>query len=201
MITQRARDRRRLLALLGASAAASLPARCLAAQEDPARDALLSELDLRNQEALLLHRRVDVSGTRLLKNNQLIDVAPPIGTSRLLVLHIWAVECRPCIDELPNLRRIAEGLPRLGSVKLIMVCETADRLSIQRYLTENAANIPRVEQYLTLDGRLRASLENRSQPTTLLLDPLGSVRQAFLGSLNRRRAEFVDAIQRLMRNL
>ncbi|HNN95328.1 MAG TPA: TlpA disulfide reductase family protein, partial [Pseudomonadota bacterium] len=118
-----------------------------------------------------------------------------------LIVHIWAVECPPCIEELPILRRIAESLGRMNQVKIVLVSETTDLATLNRFINAHQNDMPRVEQYQSIDERLRSSLQNNAQPTTLLVDALGVVRQAFLGSLKHRRSEFVDAISRMSRAL
>ena len=192
-------DRRAFVAglgplLLAARADAQLGSPIPAAVEDPTR-----ELALRRQEAALLHRKADLRGVQMLRGGLAINVQPPVA--HLLIVHIWAVECRPCIDELPILRRITESLNRMPQVKIVLVSETRDLVLLNRFLHEQSANVPRVEQYQSSDERLRASLQNDTQPTTLFLDALGVVRQAFLGSLKNRRSEFVDAISRMTRSL
>lgn len=191
-------DRRAVLAVLGsllpAVALAQGAASASAVAEDPRR-----ELLLRRQEAALLHRKADLSGVRLLRAGQAINVQPPVAN--LLILHIWAVECRPCIDELPVLRRITESLSRMPQVKIVLVSETHDLPTLNGFLKQQAENVPRVEQYQSLDERLRGSLQDNTQPATLFLDAMNVVRQAFLGSLKQRRSEFVDAISRMVRSL
>lgn len=162
--------------------------------DDPQR-----ELLVRRQEAALLHRKIDLRGARLLRAGQAIDVQPPVA--HLLIVHIWAVECPPCIEELPILRRIAESLGRMSQVKIVLISETTDLATLNRFINAHQNDMPRVEQYQSIDERLRSSLQNNAQPTTLLVDALGVVRQAFLGSLKHRRSEFVDAISRMSRAL
>jgi hypothetical protein len=166
----------------------------------PVTEELLRELDTRRAESLLLHRKVDLTGLRLLHEGQLVNgSAPPV--SRLLILNIWAVECRPCVEEFPILRRIADSLHDMPQVKFVLVTETLDAVRLQRFFSEHRGDLPRVEQYQSTDDKLRGSLQNRSQPVTLLLDALGVVRQAFLGTLRQRRSEFADAILRLSRSV
>ena len=192
-------DRRAFLSglgplLLATRADAQTASPVAAGAEDPTR-----ELALRRQEAALLHRKVDLRGVQMLRGGQAINVQPPVAY--LLIVHIWAVECRPCIEELPILRRITESLNRMSQVKIVLISETRDLALLNRFLREQAGNVPRVEQYQSIDERLRGSLQNDTQPTTLFLDALGVVRQAFLGSLKNRRSEFVDAISRMTRSL
>ncbi len=161
---------------------------------------LVRELEVRRAESLLLHRKVELSGLRLLRDGQLVNNSPP-PVSRLLVLHLWAVECRPCIEDFPLLRRITDSLHDLPQVKVALVTETLDLVKLQRFFAEHRPDLPRVDHYQSIDDRLRGSLQNRSQPTTLLLDALYVVRQGFVGSLKLRRSEFADSIQRLYKSL
>ena len=110
-----------------------------------------------------------------------------------------AVECRPCVEEFPILRRITDSLRELPRITTIMVCETRELAQIRGFIDAHRGDIPRVDHYQSIDDRLRRSLQNRSQPATLMLDALGAIRQAFLGSLKLRRTEFADAISRLAR--
>lgn len=163
-------------------------------------DEALRELELRRKESELLHRKVDLGGLRLLRDGRLVNSdAPPVA--RLLLLHIWAVECRPCVEEFPILRRITDSLRDLPQVTPIMVCETRELASIRSFLETHRGELPRVDHYQSIDDRLRRSLQNRAQPATLLLDALGVVRQGFLGSLKLRRAEFADSLVRLSRSI
>jgi hypothetical protein len=169
------------------------------AQSPVSAEENLRELELRRAESLLLHRKVDLSGLRPVVNGRLGSAPPPVA--RLLLVHIWAVECRPCVEELPILRRITDSLRDMPQVTPVLVCETLELLRLQQFLSEHRADLPRVELYQSTDEKLRRSLQNRAQPTTLLLDALYVVRQAFLGSLKQRRSEFADAIMRLARSV
>jgi len=193
-----------LFGLGGAAAAGPLPLfdemRPAAGQAAPPADELQRELSLRRDEGLLLHRKVDLGGLRLFRSGRILNMdSPPVA--RLLVLHLWAVECRPCVEEFPLLRRITEALANLPHVSVALVCETADLAHIQSFLDDHRGDLPRAVHYQSTDERLRRSLQNRAQPATLLLDALSVVRQAFLGSLKQRRSEFADAIQRLARSV
>lgn len=159
----------------------------------------LRELELRRAESLLLHRKVELGGLRLLRDGVPARLPTERPVARLLILHLWSVECRPCVEEFPILRRITDALHDLPHVKTILVTETLDLESLRRFMGEHRGDLPRVDHYQCVDDRLRGSIQNRAQPLTLFLDAVGVNRQAFLGSLKQRRSEFADAIQRLSR--
>lgn len=158
------------------------------------------ELELRRAESLLLHRQVDLEGLRRLKDGKFsVEIPQP---ARLTILHVWAVECRPCIEELPLVRKLADSLEQDPQLRFVMVTETTDTKVLLDFLAQSRGELPRsAPQYQSTDERLRKSLQNRSQPVTLLLDARMVVRQAFLGSLKLRRSELAEAIQRLSRSL
>lgn len=157
------------------------------------------ELLIRQQESQLLHRKVDLAGIRKLEGERIVPETPPVA--RVLIVHIWAVECRPCIEEFPVLRPILDSLGGLTQVKAVMVSETTELPKLQAFLRDNRALLPQLAQYQSSDERLRASLQNHSQPATLLLDERGIVRQAFLGSIRHRRSELADAVRRLIKSI
>lgn len=160
---------------------------------------LAQELSLRQQESQLLHRKVDLGGLRRLEGDKVMAESPPVA--RVLIVHLWAVECRPCIEEFPVLRPILDSLRALTPVKAVLVSETADLPKLQAFLRDNRALLPQLPQYQSGDERLRASLQNHAQPATLLLDERGIVRQAFLGSIRHRRSELADAVRRLIKSI
>jgi hypothetical protein len=185
---------------VGGGLISSGPLRSAHAQWATGNDEQSRELELRRSESLLLHRKIDLGGLRLLRDGRLVN-SETLPVARLLLVHIWAVECRPCVEEFPILRRITDSLRELPQVTTILVCETRELQQIRGFLDSHRGDMPRVDHYQSLDDRLRRSLQNRAQPTTLLLDTLHVVRQAFLGSLKQRRSEFADAISRLSRTI
>ena len=190
---------RRGVAVAGLLGSLVLPAGSALAQSAVAAAAPLQELTMRQQESQLLHRKVELRGLRRLEGSGLVAEPPPVA--RVLIVHLWAVECRPCVEEFPILRKILDSLRELPQVRSVLVSETADLGKLQAFLRDNRSIVPQLPQYQIGDDRLRASLQNFSQPTTLLLDERGVVRQAFLGSIAHRRSELADAVRRLLKSM
>lgn len=157
------------------------------------------ELLLRRQEAQLLHRRMDLSTLRVLRKTEFVAAEPPIA--RLVLVHLWAVECRPCLDELPTLRSFFEAQAKDPRLKLVIASETRDSAKLLDFLKQHRGSFPNGELYQVVDDRLRSSLQNFAQPLTLLVDERGVVHHAFVGSLRSRRSELVDAVERYLKAL
>lgn len=86
---------------------------------------------------------------------------------------------------------------RKSNVSFFFVSESQDEKKWLDFIQRQRADaIPNLV-HLKADGLLRAGLQDRRQPLTLLLDAQNVVRQAFVGALITRRTELTDAIDRL----
>ncbi len=155
-------------------------------------------LILRQVEADLLHWAVNMKGLRQWQARQQQWVPASLPTVPLLIVHIWAVECRPCVAELPALLKISQAFLRNSKIKgaqFLFITESDDSVA-RVYQHEHEADFGNTSMYKA-DERLRQSLGTLRQPLTLLVDSHGEVRHAFVGSLLGRRTEFVLTIERL----
>jgi thiol-disulfide isomerase/thioredoxin len=157
------------------------------------------EARLRRDEAELLHRRLELRGLRRLVGGTWKPAEAPL--SRLVVVHIWAVECKPCVDEMPLVRALLGGLRKFPVVQVAFVSETADLGKLQAFIEQHRAELPQTDFYQVDSDVVRQPLQNRAQPLTLLIDERGVVRQAFVGSLRARRSELTQSIERYLKAL
>lgn len=169
------------------------------ASAEPSPTGQPEELLLCRQESLLLHRRIDLSMLRVQRGQAFAPVEPQ--TSRLLLIHLWAVECKPCLDELPTLQSFFSAQSQDPRVKVIIASETRDQAKLLDFIKQHRGWFPNTPLYQVADDTLRSSLQNFSQPLTLLVDDRGSVRQAWVGSLRSRKSELVDAVGRYLKTL
>ncbi len=162
-----------------------------------AADIRLSEVDLRRRESYLVGRRVDLSGLLLRERitGQWLKPVEPL-TASLMMLHIWDVSCAPCIAEFSELKKIIANLKVDTLIRFVLVSDTLDATKLNEFLNNNARIVPDVDQYQNSTGTLHAILQDRTWPTTLLVDRDGVIRHAFLGSIKDRRAELLDSIDR-----
>lgn len=144
-------------------------------------------------EALLLHHQVPLSDLTSPTAVVAVPVAP------VLVVHLWSMECPPCLKELPVLLNVMRGYAREPRVRFLLISESADPARAQAHLARLGGLSP---QIISAHGgvRLRSALQDDSQPLTLILDHQRVVRQAFLGSLLGRRSLFTSALDRLLRS-
>lgn len=153
-------------------------------------------------EGSLLHRRLDLSGVacwdRRAQSWQPL-ARPP---ERLLVLNLWSARCAPCVAEFPLLRRMAAAWKRERLVRFLFVADPphdTEAGEVVEFWTGHAAAVPDADPCRSTTDKLRAALDNQSQPLTLLVDEEGLVRQAFIGAIQTRG--LASAMERLLKAL
>jgi len=151
-------------------------------------------------ESSLLHRRLDLGGVRIFDADR--GKWGPLKHERgkLSVIHLWAVECAPCVAEMPLLKNIAKGWHSEADVRFYMVSETLDEKVVKDFwFKTNKGRVPDTALTQSVDDRIREALGTNKQPVTLILDSDFVVRQAFVGALNNRAAELAAGLSRLLR--
>lgn len=149
----------------------------------------------------LLHQRVDLDGLRQWSRAQGAWLPAQLPKkARVLVVHMWSVTCKPCLDEIPLYAKIVSGWRSDPRVAFLFVAEDSPTDQVARLW--RGTEIPDVDPLLTSGDRLRASMRNdqdqKTWPLTLLLDSRRVVRQVYVGTLGARRSELALAIDRLL---
>lgn len=153
-------------------------------------------------EASLLHRRIDLHGVRVLDGSKIRWNPLTLEGSRLYLIHLWAVECKPCVAEMPLLKNIALGWKNDSNVNVLFISETLDEKQLREFWFQTAKDrVPDVPLMQSVDDRVREVLGTGKQPITLLVDRDLVVRQAFVGSLAERTGELAESMSRLHRVL
>lgn len=164
---------------------------------------LQQAIDLYEREARLLNRQAHLGSLTgySLAAWKLFDAPPLRSKGQPLLVHVWSVHCKPCVREMPALVGLFRGLSHERSVRVLLISEDQPA-ELHEYVNAHRDQLPPVEHYiLSRDSPLRASLQETSQPLTLLLDPQLVVRQAFVGPIADRRNELFSAVSRLCRIL
>ena len=158
--------------------------------------------ELRAQEATLLHRRLPLRELQRQVAGEWRSYTLP--TAKLLVINLWSTRCKPCIEEMPFLRRLAAGWRGEHGVRFLFVADPPEEnpeAELQAFWRPRGSPLHGEELLRSSDGALRAALDTGVEPITLLVDSDRVVRQAFVGSVVRRGAELAAAMTRLLQIL
>lgn len=192
---------RLLVGLLGVFAGGSSDA--APESGDPAAmEAALAVRSALDAEGSLLHRRVDLSAVMCWQRQG--QTWRPLGgpPERLRVVNLWSAQCKPCVEELPLLRRMTAAWRHDRGVRFLFIADPphdTEAAEVAAFWSQHAAAVPDSDPCRSTTDRLRAGLGNGAQPITLLLDEEGVVRQAFVGSVHERG--LASAMERLLRVL
>lgn len=155
-----------------------------------------------DKEARLLHHKLPLSGwKRWDRRSQTWQVEPP-PTEPLLVINLWSAHCQPCLQEFPQLARMAAAWKSQREVRFLFLADPprdTEAHEVVAFWTSHAAELPDADPLRSTSEELRATLGTGLQPITLLLDHDRVVRQAFVGSLGQRGLG--NAIERLIKVL
>ena len=93
---------------------------------------------------------------------------------RIVLVDFWATWCAPCLEELPNLRRIHEELASRGVLILgVSVDQTSDRAQLRTWLRRNEIEWPQVWDNRGVDGQLAKRFGVEAVPRTVVIDRAG----------------------------
>ena len=106
-----------------------------------------------------------------------IDLAEPTDTPR--VLNLWATWCAPCRAELPAFDEVAAEAPPTVAIVGVNVGDDID--SVESFVAELGLGFP---QLLDPDAELNAALGVTNMPTTLFVEPDGTITFVHLGAVD-----------------
>ena len=167
--------------------------------------AAADSLQLAEQEGSLLHRKLAIGGMRRWdRRTQSWSpfVIPSGAPTRLYVVNVWSLDCKPCLAEFPLLQRIAKAWQPDPRVAFLFVADPPEQNSataLADLWTRAGQTVPDVDPLRSETPALQKSIELEVRPITLLVDDKLTVRQAFVGSVSPRNLG--SAIERLLKVL
>lgn len=111
---------------------------------------------------------------------------------RVLVMNLWATWCPPCRAEMPDLQRLYETY-KDRNVDVLGVDQGESAARVTAFATSLGIRYPILLDQNQQYGRVYAAL---GLPTTIIVDPHGTVTRAFDGPLSY--PQMVDAISPLL---
>lgn len=148
-----------------------------------------TEAHLREMEASLLHRRIDLSSVKQWDVGRAVWKPLSLPPAKLMVVNLWSVHCKPCLEEMPLMRKIVQGWQGTRDVQFLFITDPphdTEEGELEAFWRQPSVELPDVHPCRSSDERIRAALKIGIQPITLLLDERFIVRQAFVGNIGNR---------------
>lgn len=162
---------------------------CLVVMVGPNPATAETDGQLREMEASLLHRRIDLGGVKQWDAARSMWRLLGQSTARLRVVNLWSIHCKPCLEEMPLLSKIVHGWRGNNDVQFVLITDPphdTEEAELEDFWGHPPVDLPAVKPCRSTDDRIRTALKIGTQPITLLLDEHSVVRQAFVGTIGHR---------------
>lgn len=97
-----------------------------------------------------------------------------------VVLNFWATWCEPCLDEWPDLDRLAERLGTREDIQVWAVSIDEDREAVRRFLREQGLDEGKVRVLFDPTQKAHQSFGSEKIPDTYFVTPQGQVTSKFV---------------------
>ena len=113
----------------------------------------------------------------------------------IMLINFWASWCGPCIQEMPQLDKLAQKYQALG-VQVWGINVENDPSAAKAYLSKVNVEFPIL---FDLDNSVSKAYRVEAMPTTVILDKNGSVRSVHRGYKPGYEKKYEDDIKGLLR--
>ena len=113
---------------------------------------------------------------------------------RVLLVNFWTSWCRPCVTEIPSLRRL-DALLADTDFDIVTVNVGEDRARVSRFLQQVSVELPVLMDY---DAAISKHWMIYVYPSSFLVDRQGNISYAYLGALEWDSTENLKIIRSLL---
>jgi peroxiredoxin len=113
----------------------------------------------------------------------------------IILINFWASWCGPCIQEMPQLDKLAQKYQSLG-VQVWGINVENDSTAAKAYLSKVAVGFPIL---FDLENQVSKAYQVEAMPTTVILDKDGQVRTVHRGYKPGYEKKYEDDIKKLLR--
>ncbi len=114
----------------------------------------------------------------------------------IIVLNFWASWCSPCLQEMPELDKLAIKYQPLG-VQVWGVNVEADSRAAEKYLSRTQVQFPIL---FDTQNTVSASYQVQAMPTTVIINQHGAVHSVHRGYKPGYEQKYENDIKTLLRN-
>ena len=116
---------------------------------------------------------------------------------RVVLLDFWATWCRPCVQAIPKIQKLAEKFAE-KPVAIIGVNQDAKGMDakVKKFVADQKLTF---RQFVDADGKLGRKYKVAAIPCTFLLDKKGTVQAVHVGGSPKLDEELTEQIEKLLK--
>ncbi len=108
-------------------------------------------------------------------------------------LHFWASWCGPCRKEMPEIQKMSEAIDK-DELEIVMVNTAENEDTIFSFLAEIGMEM---NSLMDADGQVTEQYKPRGLPTTILIDPDGTVQYQAIGGRDWHDDVYIEFLRKL----
>lgn len=112
---------------------------------------------------------------------------------KVVLLDFWATWCKPCLAEMPNVKRIYDMYQKEG-FEIIGISLDSNRSALENYIKRNDIEWPQFFDGAAWNNEVAQKYKVRSIPSTFLVDRSGKIRYKSL-----RGSQLARAVEQLLK--
>lgn len=113
---------------------------------------------------------------------------------KIVILNFWAVWCKYCKEEMPDLNELNKELEKSNEAVILAVDVQESVNTVKNYLTSNNINL---KVLMDSDGKVAQTYGITGYPTTFIIDKDGSVYTYIPGKTNKETLEkIIDKVKK-----
>ncbi len=116
---------------------------------------------------------------------------------RVVLLDFWATWCRPCVQAIPKIQKLAEKFAD-KPVTIVGVNQDAKGMDakVKKFVADQKLTF---RQFLDADGKLGRKFKVAAIPCTFLLDKKGTIQAVHVGGSPKLEEELTEQIEKLLK--
>lgn len=99
---------------------------------------------------------------------------------KFVVLNFWATWCEPCLDEWPDLDRLAERVGGRDDIEVWAVSIDEDKAAVRRFLKDHKLQAGRVKVLFDPTQKAHEAFGSEKIPDTYFVSPEGQISHVFV---------------------
>ena len=114
---------------------------------------------------------------------------------KVVLVHVWATWCPPCVDEMPSMERLYQALPRDRFEILAISIDVSGRKAVEPFVKSRGLTFPAL---LDPDSTIGMSYGITGVPESFIVDKNGIIARKIIGSIDWVGPDAIEYLKELV---